>query len=428
MDNSAYLRIDRLEAIIDGTRAGTWEWNVQTGQNVINERWAEIVGYSLEEFHPKDSITHWRELVHPDDLLASDKAFEDYFNGTTSHYECKVRMRHKDGHWVWIHDRGKTATLTEDGKPEWVVGTHIDITSSHNTERLISRLSQTIPGILYVFKMSPSGELSFPYVSEKTVEFYGLTSEQVRLDPNFVFNIVHPDDLPGLMESIELSKKTMEMWRYEYRIEIKDRMSWLQGVAIPEIDEDGAILWYGIVTNIDKQKALEKKLLTLSITDELTGLHNRRFILAELEKQFASVKRYGETVSVALVDLDNFKSINDSYGHPAGDKVLIEFAKIMTARLRGTDIYGRFGGEEFFIIFPNQSSENAMNSVSDILEKFRSQSFVTPTGQIFNATFSAGITEITSEDKDVSELISRADNALYTAKDKGRNDLVLVEV
>lgn len=427
MDNSAHLRIERLEAIIDGTRAGTWEWNVQTGQNVINERWAEIVGYSLEEFQPKDSITHWRALVHPDDLLASDKAFEDYFNGKASHYECKVRMRHKAGHWVWIHDRGKTATLTEDGKPEWVVGTHIDITLSHNTERLISRLSQTIPGILYVFKMSPSGELSFPYVSEKTIDFYGLTSEQVRFDPNFVFNIVHPDDLPGLMESIELSKKTLEIWRYEYRIEIKGKISWLQGVATPEIDEDGAILWYGIVTNIDKQKALENKLLTLSITDELTGLHNRRFILAELEKQFASVKRYDVSVSVALIDLDNFKSINDRYGHPAGDKVLIAFAKIMSSRLRETDIYGRFGGEEFFIIFPNQSSDNAVNSVNEILERFRSQSFVTPTGQVFSVTFSAGITEISFEDKDVSELVSRADNALYTAKAQGRNDLVVLE-
>lgn len=366
--------------------------------------------------------------MHPDDLLASDKAFENYFNGNASHYECKVRMRHKEGYWVCIHDRGKTATFTEDGKPEWVVGTHIDITSSYNSERLISRLSQAIPGIIYVFKMSPNGELSFPYVSEKTVEFYGLTSEQVRLDPNYVFNIVHPDDLPGLMESIEYSKKSMKTWHYEYRAVIKDKLSWLKGVATPEIDEDGAILWYGIVTNIDKQKALENKLLTLSITDELTGLHNRRFILGELEKQFASVKRYGESVSVALIDLDNFKSINDNYGHPAGDKVLRAFAKIINARLRGTDIYGRFGGEEFLIIFPNQSSENAMNSVNDILERFREQSFVTPTGQIFNATFSAGITEITSKDKDVSELVSRADNALYTAKAQGRNDLVLLEL
>lgn len=428
MDNSAYLRIDRLEAIIDGTRAGTWEWNVQTGQNVINDRWAEIVGYSLEELQPKDSITHWRALVHPDDLRASDKAFEDYFNGKASHYECKVRMRHKEGHWVWIHDRGKTATLTEDGKPGWVVGTHIDITASHNTERLISRLSQTVPGVLYVFKMTPNGELSFPYVSEKIVEFYGLTSKLVRNDPNFVVNIVHPDDLPGLMKSIAHSKKTMKVWRYEYRAEIQGKMSWLQGVATPEVDEDGAILWYGIVTNIDKQKALENKLLALSITDELTGLYNRRFILAELEKQFASVQRYGEPVSVALIDLDNFKSINDTYGHPAGDKVLIAFGKIMSSRLRETDIYGRFGGEEFFIIFPNQSCENAMNSVSDILEIFRAQSFVTQTGQAFNTTFSAGITEITSDDKDVSEVISRADSALYTAKGQGRNELVLVEV
>lgn len=428
MDYPPHPRIERLEAIIEGTRAGTWEWNVQTGQNLINERWAEIVGFSLEEFHPKDSITHWRELVHPDDLLASDKAFENYFNGKATHYECIVRMRHKDDYWVWIHDRGKTATYTEDGKPEWVVGTHIDITSAHNNERLVSRLSKSIPGIVYVLRMTPSGELSFPYVSEKAIDFYGLTSEQVRSDPSYVFNVVHPDDLPGLMESIEHSKNTMTTWRYEYRTVIKGKTAWLQGVSTPEIDEDGAILWYGIVTNIDKQKALENKLLKLSITDELTGLHNRRFILGELEEKFNLVKRYGESVTVALIDIDKFKSINDSFGHPAGDKVLIEFAKIMNSRLRETDIYGRFGGEEFFIIFPNQSAENALHSVNDLLERFREQSFVSQTGQVFNVTFSAGVTQMSAQDKDVSALVSRADNALYTAKSQGRNDMVLVEI
>ncbi len=424
MTPSSHPRIERLEAIIEGTRAGTWEWNVQTGQNIINERWAEIVGYTLEEFQPKDSITHWRALVHPEDLIVSDKAFENYFNGETSHYACKVRMRHKDGHWVWIHDRGKTATLTEDGKPEWVVGTHIDITAAHEAERLISRLAKTIPGIVYVFKMMPDGKFSFPYVSEKTMDFYGLTPEEVRSNPDLVFNVIHPDDLPGLMESITHSKNTMTTWHYEYRAETKGKMSWLYGVATPEIDEDGATIWYGIVTNIDKQKALENKLLKLSITDELTGLHNRRFILAELEEKFNLVRRYGESVTVALIDIDNFKSINDSYGHPAGDKVLKAFAKIMRSRLRETDVYARFGGEEFFIIFPNQLSENAVNSVNAILERFRTQSFVSQTGQLFNATFSAGITEINAKDKDISELVSRVDNALYRAKAQGKNKLV----
>ena len=129
---------ERLAAIIDGTRAGTWEWNVQTGETRFNEEWASIVGYTLDELQPT-TIDTWMDLAHPDDLQKSGDALEAHFSGQTDFYECDARMKHKDGHWVWVNDRGSVLTRTPDGQPEWVFGTHLDITERVQQEQSLRR-------------------------------------------------------------------------------------------------------------------------------------------------------------------------------------------------------------------------------------------------------------------------------------------------
>ncbi len=123
----ARLAERRLADIIRGTNAGTWEWNVQTGETRFNERWAEIIGWTLEEISPT-TIDTWMALAHPDDLAESEKRLAAHFSGAAPIYECEARMRHRDGRWVWVLDLGRVATRTPDGAPEWVSGTHIDIT------------------------------------------------------------------------------------------------------------------------------------------------------------------------------------------------------------------------------------------------------------------------------------------------------------
>jgi len=123
----------RLQSILDGTHVGTWEWNVQTGATVFNPRWAEIVGYTLAELEPI-SIETWIKFSHPDDLKRSGKLLEEHFAGRSDFYDCEVRMRHRDGHWLWVHDRGRVATWTEDGKPLLMAGTHQDITARKQAE------------------------------------------------------------------------------------------------------------------------------------------------------------------------------------------------------------------------------------------------------------------------------------------------------
>ena len=116
----------RLASIIEGTHVGTWEWNIQTGETIYNERWADILGYTLDELAPV-SIETWMKLAHPDDFKISGELINKHFSGESDYYSFESRMKHKNGHWTWVLDRGKVNAWDENGKPLLMSGTHQDI-------------------------------------------------------------------------------------------------------------------------------------------------------------------------------------------------------------------------------------------------------------------------------------------------------------
>ncbi len=122
-----------LANIIEGTNAGTWNWNVQSGEVIFNERWAGIMGYTLKELEPIGVHT-WNDNVHPDDLPNADALLEKHFKGELDYFDVIIRQPHKNGYWVWVNVRGKVIEWTDGGKPLWMYGTHIDITGSKLTE------------------------------------------------------------------------------------------------------------------------------------------------------------------------------------------------------------------------------------------------------------------------------------------------------
>jgi PAS domain S-box-containing protein len=126
----------RLADIIRGTNVGTWEWNIQTGETIFNEQWAEMLGYSLEEISPV-SIATWERFAHPDDLKRSGELLEQHFNGTLSYYSFESRMKHKNGEWIWVFDRGRVHERDRDGKPLLMSGTHQDITERKKSEEAL---------------------------------------------------------------------------------------------------------------------------------------------------------------------------------------------------------------------------------------------------------------------------------------------------
>jgi diguanylate cyclase (GGDEF)-like protein/PAS domain S-box-containing protein len=137
----------RLEMIIEGTAAGTWEWNIQAGQMRINERWAQIVGYTRDELAPITPETFFR-LVHPDDLGKSNALLNDHLEGRSAHYDSLCRMRHKDGHWIWVQDRGRVYEWDAQGRPLWMAGAHADVTDLQNARQDAANMRQRLQAVV----------------------------------------------------------------------------------------------------------------------------------------------------------------------------------------------------------------------------------------------------------------------------------------
>lgn len=171
----------RVSNILEGTNAGTWEWNVQTGKTIFNEKWANLIGYSLDELQPVN-IDTWMSFVHPDDLEHSNQKLKDCFSGKTSYYEAEVRMKHKAGHWVWILDRGKVISWTKNGKPIWMFGTHIDITEIKEANFALQQSEERFKGIFNsAFQLMGFLDVDGTLLeaNETALEFGGLKIEDV---------------------------------------------------------------------------------------------------------------------------------------------------------------------------------------------------------------------------------------------------------
>jgi diguanylate cyclase len=171
--------------------------------------------------------------------------------------------------------------------------------------------------------------------------------------------------------------------------------------------------------NLTKTRVLAE----LAARDELTGLFNRRHMSELLAQQRAICQRSGEGFAVALVDLDHFKRINDNHGHAAGDSVLRAFAEQARAAMRGTDTVGRWGGEEFLVIYPRSTAQEAAQGATRLLEQVATAVVTTPGGEPLTFTVSIGLTEHLPPET-VEALIERADRAMYQAKTQGRNRVV----
>ena len=154
----------RLDHILRGMHAGTWEWNVATAEMHLNERWAEIVGYRLAELGATTTAT-WQQFLHPDDRERSAVAIRRHFAGETDQFEIEARVQHRDGHWVWVLDRGRVSSLTADGRAAWMHGTRQDVSERHAAEdalRDASRLAQSASAAKSSFLANISHEIRTP--------------------------------------------------------------------------------------------------------------------------------------------------------------------------------------------------------------------------------------------------------------------------
>ena len=254
---------ERLDLAVRGTGVGLWDWMVQTGETVFNERWAEIVGYTLDELSPV-SIETWNNLCHPDDLEKVNQLLQKHFAGETEYYICELRMRHKNGDWIWILDKGKVFQWDDEGNPIRMAGTHIDFTERKHAE---DALKQSEERFRKVFEHGPLGMIlsardgRFLKANDTFTQMLGYSAEE--LGSLTIRDITHPDHIKNDLKELDrLSRDEIEVYKTKKCYVRKDKKTIWGATTVSVIrDENGKILFFlAMIEDITERKRAEEAL------------------------------------------------------------------------------------------------------------------------------------------------------------------------
>ncbi len=336
------------------------------------------------------------------------------------------------GEWSLVRKDGSqllanmlvTAVLDEQGL--WVghLAICIDVTERKRVhealaarDRLLDKLSAEVPGGIYQFRLRADGSSCFSYASEGLRDIYEIDPQLLRQDATAVFERIHPDDLLRVRTSIRSSAEQLTPWREEYRVLLPIAgQRWVRGEATPEPEADGSTLWHGYLTDISDLKRVEEELRALSVTDSLTGIHNRRYFQERLKSELERAQRDQLELAVIMLDIDHFKRINDQFGHAVGDHVLRSLCQRISQRLRRTDVFCRLGGEEFMVLCPGSNVDQAYSLAVELWQGVRS----VPVEGVGQVTASFGVAGW-RPGEGADALLLRADSGVYAAKLAGRD-------
>lgn len=266
------------------------------------------------------------------------------------------------------------------------------------------------------------------FLSPRWKAILGWEDHKIGDDPKEWLNRIHPDDIQNVKDHIQAHlKMQISYLHHEHRILHKDgTYKWVLIRGQVVWDHAGnAIRIAGSLTDISERKQEEENFKIRAFHDPLTGLFNRRYFMERLDMEIRSAKRYHYSISVCICDIDYLKQTNDTYGHRAGDKVLARFGRLLKNILRAENITGRYGGDEFCIIFPHSYAKNAAISLERIRSHFEKITFENADGSTFSLSATFGIADLTSGIHDEKDLLEAADQALYYAKENGRNRIVI---
>ena len=408
----------QLQNIITGTNAGTWEWNVQTGEVVFNERWANIIGYKLAELQPI-SVQTWRNLCHPDDLKLSDELLNKHFAGELDCYQCECRMKHKQGHWVWVSDRGRLVSSTKEGKPLLMAGTHIDISETKKVEaelRIAATVFQSQEGMM----ITDADEIILN-VNKAFTQITGYSEEEaIGQTPRLLHSGRQDKEFyTAMWQSID----DTGAWQGELWNQRKNGDIYPEQLTITAVKANGQNLvthYVATLVDITERKAMEDYIHRLAFYDVLTQLPNRRLLQERIKHGIELNHRTGNQMAVLMMDLDKFKAVNDTQGHAAGDELLQQVAERVKASLREVDMVARLGGDEFVILLENVSHYEHVAHVAQSIIDTLTQPFTLNQHHEVSIGASIGISICPQHGNTIEILMDNADTALYHAKDSGR--------
>lgn len=419
----------RLALALKGSDLAMTDWHIPSDTLYFGEGWSKLLGYLPKEMPPSSDTL--ASLIRAEDAEQARNTLIRHLKGEIPYIDAEVRMRHKDGHWVWILARGMAVERDADGRAIRVAGTAMDISSRKQAESEIARLSQWNELLLNsagegIYGVNREGLCTF--INPAALAILGFGKEEVMgQNQHLLFHHHHKDGSPYPAEECPIYLTLHD----GIRRSVEDAFIRKSGEVFPvqltvtPMHENGQIIGVeAVFQDIAQRKEMEEELIRLATTDPLTSVSNRRHFIEQMEVELAHFIRFGQATAFLMIDIDHFKSVNDTYGHATGDSVLQHFTEMGRQRLRRVDLLGRLGGEEFGILLPGTDAEGAML----FAERFRNYVADTPaqTGEgPIPFTVSIGIAMFEAQDKAADSIMARADMALYRAKADGRNRVVM---
>ena len=425
--------IDQLPAVLYVDSAVDADPMIDVSPSVI-----DLLGISREEFLSRPYA--WAETIHPDDLdrVTAESQRSDR---TGEPFRTEYRVVHPDGHTVWV--REDAVLIADDGgRPLHWLGLMLDVTELirtqaelHEAKTKYGALVEQIPAIVYVDVADAN--MSTSYVSPQIEEILGYNQQEYIDDPQLWENILHPDDREEAMATYLRGRESGGPFVFEYRLLARDgRTVWFRDSAIVLTDALGRAEYIqGVMLDITDGKLAEERIAFLAYHDRLTGLPNRTMFDELLGLSLARAKRHQLGVVVVTVDLDDFKLVNDSLGHEAGDLLLVQFAQRLSDATRETDLVARPGGDEFLLLLADldrspaspgghESVSVAAESVALRIQEALRTPFTLGDTELY-ITASLGISQFPEDALDSPTLLKNAETAMFRSKRSGPGGYVL---
>ncbi len=394
----------------------------------------DLLGYSREDYQANPEL--WKQQLHPDDRQRVHEAMERAHK-TGKPVKIEYRKIARDGRVVWFRDEA-VVVKNRDGRSSYFQGMMFDITAQkleeekfEESKRFQAMIANAMPNILYVFDHDARAII---FASRRTLDLLGFTPHDIcSMGSNFLSDLVHPDD----QEIVAQYLKNLETADDKDVVEVSFRLRHANGQwrwfknrgCVFSRRPDGTVQQHlGTGEDITEHRLAKlqlreanRQLRKLATTDQLTALPNRRWFDDIFERELQRMHRYRGQISLAMLDIDGFKSYNDRFGHSFGDLILCEVSNLLRRKSRVSDIVARFAGDEFVILMPNTNAEDAYIAAQRLC-RAASQLSVSDSAGMVRPTISIGVaTTDTSEMITAEVLLRRADKALYAAKDAGRN-------
>ena len=419
----------RLELSLHGGDLGAWDWDLIANTVQVNELWLTMLGYPAENL--EFSYKFWEGLIHPDDLTDTTDKIKRVFSGQLDFYDAEFRLKGAGGDYQWIRSRGQVVAYSDTRKPLRMAGVHQDVNALKKAQNELARINNQMMNYVdivntYVITSTTDKDGTINYTSKAFCDISGYSSEELIGNNHRI--VRHPDMPAELYTDLWATISTGKTWQGEIKNRKKNGdFYWVQAFISPNFDDQGKIQGYtAIRLDISDKKRIEK----LSITDELTSLYNRRYFNELFPQELSRAERDKKILAMMILDVDYFKPYNDNYGHQQGDIALIAIAKVLQESFRRAgDFIFRIGGEEFGGII----RVDHMDDASLLAERVRSAVEALKIRHEHNqasdfVTVSIGIKIHHCNGKfefDMDTYFRLADDALYQAKEKGRNRVVI---